>query len=627
MNEQECIVGIDLGTTNSEVAVFVGDRVIVMGKGSSKMLPSCVGLSPAGELLIGQSARNQQLIYPDRTIRSIKRKMGSMDTVTLGDKAFSPQEISALILRELMQWAQSAMKRTISKAVITVPAYFSDAQRSATREAGELAGLEVVRILNEPTAAGLAYGFGDRSKRTVMIYDLGGGTFDVSIVTMEGDITEVLATHGNNHLGGDDFDQLLVEYLLKEFQSLHGIDLSRGYPVAYSRLWWAAEDAKIKLSFAPYVQLREEALVTVDGKPLHLNMELSREKYEEMIRPLVESTLDSVAKAMADAGKGPRDLDAVLLVGGATRTPLVIRTLEERAGTIPRQDLDPDLCVALGAGVLASRLAGHEVERVLVDITPYSFGPSHLGQRGGVPYPYCYRSIIRRNTPLPITRTERYYTASPFQQEVEVNIFQGDDDDALKNILVGNFRVSGLTPMEQPNEVLIRMDLDLDGILKVAATEKKTGKSRKITISNALQEKSQEEILAGKKRLQDLYSARAMDASELSSFEDEYFGEDDEFGGAAIEEFDGEDSFEEEGSEIADGTDTVDPELIRAVEEASRLIERSRGLLEKMHPEDREEAIDIHERLQETIDSGHKEGIRAAIDELRELLFFVEGKE
>lgn len=626
MSEQECIVGIDLGTTNSEIAAFVGDRVIVLGKGNSKMLPSCVGLSLENELLVGQPARNQQLLYPDRTIRSIKRKMGSSETVVLGDKTFTPQEISALILRELVQWAQMALKQTIRKAVITVPAYFSDAQRSATREAGLLAGLEVVRILNEPTAASLAYGFDDKSRRTVMIYDLGGGTFDVSIVTMENDITEVLSSHGNNHLGGDDFDQLLLDYLLKDFQTTHGLDLSQGYPEAYSRLWWAAEEAKKKLSFAPYVQLREEALVSKNGKPLHLGIELSRERYEEMIRPLVESTLESVAKALADAGKRSKDLDAILLVGGATRTPMVSRFLEERAGMIPHQDLDPDLCVALGAGVLASRLAGHEVERILVDITPYSFGPSHLGERGGVTYPYCYRPIIRRNTALPISRAERYFTASPFQEEVEINIFQGDDEDALKNILVGNFRVSGLTPLEEPNEVLIRMDLDINGILKVTATEKKTGKSKRITISNALQEKSEEEILEGKKRLQDLYATRAVDTDEFSSIEDLDDWADAEFVRDTLREIRDDDGKEEEKAKTGESQEITDPELSKAIEEAERLINRSRELLEKMHPEDREEAIDFHERIQEAMEIQDKEAIWDGIRELKELLFFIEGK-
>jgi molecular chaperone DnaK (HSP70) len=381
----DLIVGIDLGTTNSEVAAFVDGKMQVLGPGDQRILPSCVGFSANGELLVGVPARNQQALYPERTIRSIKRRMGSAESVTLGDKSFTPQEISALILRELAEWARISLGERPEKAVITVPAYFSDAQRSATREAGALAGLEVVRILNEPTAASLAYGYGDGSRHTALIYDLGGGTFDVSVVTVEGDITEVLASHGNNRLGGDDFDDLLVEKLAQEFQKQYGLDLRQGHPAAKARLWWAAEEAKKRLSWEPYVTIREEALVTRSGKPLHLEMEISRDEYETLIRPLVDSTLDSVSKALQDSGKKPGDMDAVLLVGGSTRTPLVFNLLNELMAIEPRQDVHPDLCVALGAGVLAARLAGREVERVLLDISPYSFGVSYLGERGGVP--------------------------------------------------------------------------------------------------------------------------------------------------------------------------------------------------------------------------------------------------
>src|ERR1700723_1335046 len=310
----EVIVGIDLGTTNSEVAAFVDGQVRVLGSGNKNMLPSVVGISPGGELLVGEAARNQLVLYPERTVRSIKRMMGSDATVWLGDRSFTPPEIPALILRDLAGSASRQLNRPVAKAVITVPAYFSDAQRQATREAAKLAGLDAVRILNDPTAASLAYGEG--SRHTAMIYDLGGGTFDVSVVTMEGDITEVLASHGNNQLGGDDFDDLLAERLAAEFEKQHGVDVRKDYPAAKARLWWAAEEAKKKLSFEPYVKIREEALVTRLFRPLHLEVEISRDEYEGMIRPLVESTLDSVSKAVQDSGKKPGDMDAILLVGG-----------------------------------------------------------------------------------------------------------------------------------------------------------------------------------------------------------------------------------------------------------------------------------------------------------------------
>jgi molecular chaperone DnaK (HSP70) len=597
----DLVVGIDLGTTNSEVAAFNNGQVRVLGPDPG-MLPSCVGLSPAGELLVGQAARNQQMLYPERTVRSVKRKMGSAQSVSLGDKRFTPQEISALILRELAEWARRDLNQPVQKAVITVPAYFSDAQRTTTREAGALAGLEVVRILNEPTAASLAHGFGDGKRRTVMIYDLGGGTFDVSIVTIEGDITEVLASHGNNQLGGDDFDDLLLERLEREFERRYGIDLRKDHAVAHARLWWAAEEAKKKLSFEPYVRVREEALVIDKGRPLHLDLEVSREEYEDLIRPLAESTLDSVSQALDDAGKVPRDLDAIVLVGGSTRTPLIVRLLKERTGLDPLGDVHPDLCVALGAGVLASRLAGHEVERVLVDVSPYSFGPSYLGERGGFPYPHCYHPIIRRNTPLPVTRTDSYMTSHPYQTTVDIELYQGDDDDALKNIPVGNFRIDGLRPTEEPNVVLCRMGLDLDGILHVTAIEKETGKSKHITITNALAAKKPEEIAAARERLNALWATRGedVDAAEQEDLaEPELQPDEPELPPAG--------ELEERGA-------------------AEALLERSRGLFSRMHAEDVEEAVTLHERIAAALASGNATELAKAVAELRELLFFVEGK-
>jgi molecular chaperone DnaK (HSP70) len=611
----EPVVGIDLGTTNSEVAAFLDGRVRVLGPGA-KILPSCVGLSPSGELLVGETARNQQLLYPERTVRSIKRRMGSAEPVRIGERVFTPPEISALILRELTEWAQRELGEPVRKAVITVPAYFSDAQRNATREAGALAGLEVVRILNEPTAGSLAYGFGEGARHTVMVYDLGGGTFDVSVVVVEGDITEVLASHGNNQLGGDDFDDLLAERLMRAFGQTHGIDVRTGHPVARSRLWWAAEEAKRKLSFEPYVKVREEALATDRGKPRHLELEISREEYEELIRPLVESTLESVSKALADSGRRPGELDAILLVGGSTRTPLVARLLRERAGLEPRQDVHPDLCVALGAGVLASRLAGQQVERVLVDVSPFSFGPSHLGVRGGAPYPYCYRPIIRRNTPLPVTRTESYWTVEPYQTQVHIQIFQGEDEDALKNLLVGDFHVSGLTASEDLNEVLCRMSLDLDGILRVTAIEKRTGKSKQVTIANALQAKSEAEIAAARRRLEELYSSRRGALEEL--FE------------PGAEKIAGEMPSLEADYERVEPGPAPAPEAAEATaaeglarREAEELVEHSRSLLHLMHGDDREEAIHLHERIAGAQDA---ETLAAAVKALRELLFFVEGR-
>ncbi|MBI4905628.1 MAG: Hsp70 family protein [Acidobacteria bacterium] len=599
------IVGIDLGTTNSEVAAFAEGQVRVLGPGDNRILPSVVGFSASGELLVGEAARNQQALYPERTIRSIKRKMGSTDAVEVGGRYFQPQEVSALILRELAEWARAATGVRPGKAVITVPAYFSDAQRSATREAGALAGLEVVRILNEPTAASLAYGFGDGAKHTALVYDLGGGTFDVSVVTVEGEVTEVLASHGNNHLGGDDFDDLLASWLAGKFEKLHGFDPRKDNPRAAARLWWAAEEAKKKLSSEPYVQVREEALLVDNGKPLNLRVEISRDEYEEMIRPLVHSTLDSVSKALQDANLRPQDMDAILLVGGSTRTPLVSNLLRERTGLEPRQDVHPDLCVALGAGVLASRLSGQAVERVLVDVSPYSFGVSYLGERGGYPYSHCYKPIIPRNTPLPLTRSERFYTSHPDQEIVEVEVFQGEDEDSLRNILVGDFRVEGLTLTgNEPNEILCRMRLDLDGILEVTAVEKVSGKSKRITIANAMHTKTPEEIEAGRRRLQALFQDRE------GAYEEGAFEEIAEVRDPAI-------------IEVQPDPETTIPAGPYA--DVEPLLERSRAAIANMHPDDREEAIDLHEKIANARDSRNEKDLLDSMKALKELLFFVEG--
>jgi len=616
----DLVVGIDLGTTNSEIAAFVDGQVRVLGPNQSKMLPSCVGISPTGELLVGAAALNQQRIYPERTVRSIKRKMGSTENVLIAGMSFSPQEISALILKELIDWARREVKQPITKAVITVPAYFSDAQRTATREAGGMAGLEVLRILNEPTAASLAYGFADGARHTAMVYDLGGGTFDVSIVTVEGDVTEVLSSHGNNRLGGDDFDDVLMRYLEAAFHDRYRIPLGPEHRAARARLWWAAETAKKTLSSEPYARIREESLLTHEGRPLHLDLEISRNQYEQMIMALVESTLDSVSKAFDDAGKKAGDLDAILLVGGSTRTPLVSRLLRERTGLEPRQDVHPDLSVALGAGVLASRLAGREVERVLVDVSPYSFGPSYLGERGGMPYPHCYHPVIQRNTPLPVTRTESYYTSFPGQTRVDIQIFQGDDEDALKNVLVGDFQIEGLRSSGQLNEVLCRMSLDVDGILHVSAIEKETGKSKQITISNALQAKSDAEISAARRRLQELFETREEDDDEFDADADGGDDSIEEDGVVPIRETEAATSQRTNGKVVP-----MDPNWSGLRHEAMSLIERSRAAQEKMHPEDRAEAETLRTAIEAAVANHDSRALGEAVQSLRELLFFVEG--
>lgn len=623
MSTEELVVGIDLGTTFSEIAAFSEGKVCVLGKGD-KMLPSCVGLTPDGRLVVGQVARNQQALYPERTIRSIKRKMGREGKVRMGDQELTPQEVSALILKELCAWAETALGRPARKAVLTVPAYFTDAQRSATREAGELAGLEVLRILHEPTAAALAYGLGSSKRQTVMVYDLGGGTFDVSIVIIEGDITEVLASAGDTALGGDDFTDLLAAHLFDEFKKECDADVSQeGNPALFARLWWAAEQAKRRLSSEPFVAVREDNLLKTGKRPLHLDIEVSRSGYEQMISPLVTKTLASVSKALDDAGKRVADIDAVVLVGGSSRTPLVSEILERKLGVTPVLSVEPDLCVAMGAGVLASRLAGHEIERILVDVSPYTFGVSFLGDfRGELDYPYCFQPIIKRNTPLPCSRTELFYTAYPYQEALHVRIFQGDDPDALNNIPVGDFRIAGLTKAREQVPVLKRMTLNVDGILEVEAIEKNTGKSKQISVSGALRRLSEEELAQARSKLDELRATMSGAVDIESLAEDEQFLEEEEGPSADVQS-------DESTHAPAPATGSPQSAFLldqSVMDKARALVARSQRLLPSMHPDDREEALNLHDKILGAL-LGHDAGtLDTASQSLSELLFFIEGR-
>src|SRR5918911_143146 len=432
----EPIVGIDLGTTNSEVAVVRDGQPHVFAEDGDPILPSFVGLSEDGRLLVGKPARNQWVLAPERTIKSIKRKMGQDVKVRLGDQEYRPQEISAMILRALRDRASQQLGSAVDKAVITVPAYFNDAQRQATREAGELAGLEVVRILNEPTAASLTYDPSQRQLRRMLVYDLGGGTFDVSIVQAQEGVVEVLSSHGDTQLGGDDFDELLLNLVCDRFKQEHDVDL-RATLVSKARVLRAVEAAKRHLSYHPFARLEEEFIAEKDGRALHLSLEVGREEYEAMIRPLLDRTMDCVQRALDDSQLTGSTIDKVVLVGGSTRTPLVSQLLEERLGQPAHQEVNPDLCVAMGAAVQAAIIAGADVGAVLVDITPHTLGIKCLGEFNGFDFPYQFAPIIVRNTPLPASRSEAFHTVYDRQTEVEVDVFQGESEDVRNNAPVG----------------------------------------------------------------------------------------------------------------------------------------------------------------------------------------------
>lgn len=590
MNEKsELIIGIDLGTTNSEVAVFQGDKVVVIAdENGSKILPSFVGVGDDGALLVGEAAKNQYPLYPERTVKSIKRQMGSDETVEMAGKSYAPQEISAIILKRLKAIAERYLERPASKAVITVPAYFNDAQRQATREAGRIAGLEVVRIINEPTAAALSYEAAHHGAKHILVYDLGGGTFDVSLVRMEDEVVEVLASHGNNHLGGDDFDHKIVDHLLRHLEKQYGVD-ARDSRQAMARIGRAAEAAKIALSDQPFVTVEEEYLLEQDGQPVHLSLELARGDYEAMIEPYIRETLEAVHIALKGAKLTVADIDEILLVGGATRTPLVNEQLEQELGQQPRGEVDPDLCVAMGAAIQAAMIAGQEVSSVLVDITPYTFGTSALGEIDGIPTLDRFVPVIHKNSPIPVTKSEVFYTVHDNQNAVDVKIYQGEDPDALNNALIGRFLVEGLSKVPSGNPIVMRLSLDLDGILNVSAVEKSTGLEKSITIDNALRRYEQEEMEAAQARINALFEEEAV----------------------------------EEG-EIIEAEETEEAQLQHALVQAGALVEKAERMLEEATPEDREDMVDLIETIRDAMAAKDSVALKTAVDELSDILYYLE---
>ncbi len=478
------IVGIDLGTTNSEVAIIREERpVIISDAAGETIVPSFVGLSPTGEMLVGEPAHNQYVVAPEHTIKSIKRKMGSDERVSLGEQSYTPQEISAFILKRLKSMAEEFLGESIEQAVITVPAYFTDKQRQATKDAGEIAGLEVVRIINEPTAAALAYGLDREEDQFLIVYDLGGGTFDISVIEINSGVVEVRASRGDTKLGGDDFDAALVKYIAEDFWQQHEVDL-REDQRALARLTRAAERAKIELSDAPFAQIREEFIATKGSKPLHLEMELDRSRFEELINSMLESTIECIQQALEDASLSVDEINKVLLVGGSTRIPLVSNMIEDVMQVQPHLEIDPDLCVAMGAGAQAGLIAGEPIDAVLVDVTPHSLGIETAEWQMGRPIPDRYSVIIRRNTPIPVSKSEVYTTLSPDQEIVETKVYQGEEPIASHNTLLGEFRMEGIkkTKRGQP-EIVVNFDYDVNGIVCISAQDKQTEKEQEITVT------------------------------------------------------------------------------------------------------------------------------------------------
>lgn len=566
----EKILGIDLGTTFSCMAIMeAGSPVVIPNAEGGRTTASVVAFTKDGERLVGSLAKRQAVTNPLRTIQSVKRKMGLTDKIPIDDKNYTPQEISAMVLQKLKLDAEAYLGEKISKAVITVPAYFNDAQRQATKDAGRIAGLEVLRIINEPTASALAYGIDKEKDVTVLVYDLGGGTFDVSILTLGDGVFEVKSTAGNNHLGGDDFDARVVDYLVEEFRKKEGIDL-RSDPIAMQRLRDAAENAKIELSQKQKTTINLPYITTGPAGPKFLDVDLSKAKLEQLIADLVESTVGPVKQALADAKLQPSDIDHVLLVGGSTRVPLVQETVKKILGKEPDKGINPDECVALGAAIQGAVLSGEAKDIVLLDVTPLTLGIETLG---GIA-----TKLIERNTTIPTRKSQIFTTAADSQTSVEIHVVQGERALAKDNFTLGKFQLTGIPPAPRGiPQIEVTFDIDANGIIHVSAKDLGTGHQQAITIK-------------GDRRLTETDIKRMV--NEAAGFESE-------------------DKAKKEEIELRNQADS-------AVFTAERMLKEN---TDKVDTADRQKIEEGIEKVKKALESDSSDEIRTAMDALTEAVF------
>ncbi len=610
MSETESpIVGIDLGTTNSVVAIVVDGKPQVLDCDGQPSTPSVVGLTPEGNLITGTVARNQLAAFPDRTIASIKRKMGTLEPVMLGDQEYTPPEISAMILRRLRDVASRALGTDVQRAVVTVPAYFDESQRQATREAGQLAGLKVERIINEPTAATLVYHADSQDRKHIAVYDFGGGTFDVSVVRMEAGVTEVLSSQGDTSLGGDDLDQMLLDHVAEQFLADHGVDLRDSLQSRY-RVLQACEQAKIQLSELESATIAEEFIVEKDGENLNLNFTIDRRTFDELIEPLVDRTIECVSKALQEASMTIHQIDDLVLVGGSTRVTLVAEKLREQFMREPSRAVDPDLAVALGAAVQAAMIEGQRVGPVLVDVANHTLGIEACEGISFAGPEHTFVPIIHRNSPLPARHQEAFSKMHDQQKIVEIHVMQGEHRDPDRNTSIGKFKLDVSSSDRENLKIVVGFDLTLDGVLRVSAIHSATGRVEELTIDNALSQFNASDRERVESRLNNMFeqSEELLDHDELPP----------------LSEFHVENRVDDAHLGTGESDGSIPQKAQDRFPKAISLLKKAKQMQGDVQGDDASELESLHDRLLAAVTSEDAEAVEELSVDLDDLLFYVQ---